>query len=108
MEQPETPKRRTTSDAIEILDAMFGIKDDPIRQQQADDAVDDALMGQAVYDARMEAGLSQEQLAELAGIDHVVVSCLEDADYEGDPMWMLRRIAKALGKRVEVRFVDPI
>lgn len=108
MEQPETPKRRTTSNAIEIIDAMFGVKDDPIRQQQVDDAVDDALIGQAVYDARMEAGLSQEQLAELAGIDQAVLSCLEDADYEGDPMWMLRRIAKALGKRVELRFVDAL
>lgn len=46
------------------------------------------------------------RLAELAGTDQAVISRLEEADYEGHTMSMLRRIAKALGKRVEVRFVD--
>jgi hypothetical protein len=31
---------------------------------------------------------------------------MEDADYDGHSMSMLRRIAEALGKRVESRFVD--
>jgi hypothetical protein len=35
-----------------------------------------------------------------------VISRLEDADYEGHSLPMLRRIAAALGKRVEVRFGD--
>ncbi len=34
-----------------------------------------------------------------------VICRLEDADYEGHSMAMLRRIAAALKKRVEVRFV---
>jgi hypothetical protein len=34
-----------------------------------------------------------------------VICRLEDADYEGHSPAMLRRIAAALGKRVEIRFV---
>jgi ribosome-binding protein aMBF1 (putative translation factor) len=96
---------RQTSDAIEILDRVF-IGDDAARREAVDKAVEDALIGQMIYDIRAEAGLTQKQLAELVGTDQAVISRLEDADYEGHTMSMLRRIAKALGKRVEVRFVD--
>ena len=34
-----------------------------------------------------------------------VISRLEDDDYEGHSLAMLRRIASALNKRVEIRFV---
>jgi hypothetical protein len=34
-----------------------------------------------------------------------VICRLEDADYEGHSMAMLRRIAEALGKQVVVQFV---
>lgn len=96
---------RSTSDAVEILDRVF-IGNDVARREAVDKAVEDALIGQMIYDIRTQAGLTQKQLAELAGTDQAVISRLEDADYEGHTMSMLRRIAKALGKRVEVRFVD--
>ncbi len=96
---------RSTSDAVEILDRVF-IGDDLARREAADKAVEDALIGQMIHDIRTQAGLTQKQLAELAGTDQAVISRLEDADYEGHTMSMLRRIARALGKRVEVRFVD--
>jgi len=35
-----------------------------------------------------------------------VICRLEDAEYDGHSLAMLRRIAEALGKRVEVRFVS--
>jgi ribosome-binding protein aMBF1 (putative translation factor) len=96
---------RSISDAVEILDRVF-IGDDTALREAADQAVEDALIGQMIYDIRTQAGLTQKQLAELAGTDQAVISRLEDADYEGHTMSMLRRIAKALGKLVEVRFVD--
>jgi hypothetical protein len=34
-----------------------------------------------------------------------VISRLEDAEYEGHSLAMLRRLAAALNKRVEIRFV---
>lgn len=36
----------------------------------------------------------------------LIICCLEDADYEGHSLMMLRRIAVALNKRVEIRFMS--
>jgi hypothetical protein len=52
-----------------------------------------------------EAGLSHRELAALVGTTASVISRLEDADYEGHSLAMLRRVAAAVGKRAEVRFV---
>jgi hypothetical protein len=41
----------------------------------------------------------------MIGTTASVISRLEDADYEGHSLAMLRRIAAALDKRVEIRFV---
>ncbi len=51
------------------------------------------------------AGLSQAQLAKLIGTTASVICRLEDADYEGHSLAMLRRIGAVLNQRVEVRFV---
>ncbi|MBK9143281.1 MAG: helix-turn-helix transcriptional regulator [Candidatus Melainabacteria bacterium] len=62
-------------------------------------------VAQSIYDARMKAGLTQEELANLVGTTKSAISRLEDSDYEGHSMNMLRRIADALGKTVRVEFV---
>lgn len=100
----ESPQTRQTSDAIQILDGMLG--SDPAVREAADKAFDDAVVGQLIHDARQAAGLSQTQLAKLIGTDQAVISRLEHADYEGHSLTMLRRIAAALGKRLDIRFVD--
>lgn len=104
----KTPKRtakRSTSDAVKILDRLF-IGQSVARRNAADKAYEDALIGQLIFDARTKAKLTQKQLAELIGTDQAVVSRLEDADYSGHSLTMLRRIAAALGKRVDIRFVN--
>ncbi len=58
-----------------------------------------------VYDLRLAAGLSQVQLAAKIGTTQSVISRLEDADYDGHSLAMLRKIAAATGHDVEVRFV---
>lgn len=58
-----------------------------------------------VYDLRQAAGLSQVQLAEKIGTTQSVISRLEDANYDGHSLAMLRKIAAAVGHEVEVRFV---
>lgn len=58
-----------------------------------------------ILQLRTEAGLSQRQLAKLVGTTASVICRLEDADYEGHPLAMLRRIATALQQRVEIHFV---
>ena len=55
---------------------------------------------------RHEAGLTQIELAELVGTSKSVISRLESARYEAHSLTMLRRIARALGKDIEVEFVD--
>lgn len=62
-------------------------------------------MAQLIYDARTKAGLTQKELAKLVGTTQSVIARLEDADYEGRSLTMLNRIAGALARRVEVRFV---
>ena len=64
-----------------------------------------ADIAQQVYDLRNQAGLSQEQIAELVGVGQSVIRSLEDADYEGDFLAMLVRIASTLQRKVEVRLV---
>jgi transcriptional regulator with XRE-family HTH domain len=59
-----------------------------------------------ILEARKERGLSQAKLAALVGTTQSVIARLEDADYEGHSLTMLRRIAEALGYDVEVRFVE--
>ncbi len=57
-----------------------------------------------VYEARKAAGLTQKQLADLAGTQQSVISRIEDADYEGRSLNLLSRIAKALGLQLRVEF----
>ena len=48
--------------------------------------------------------LTQEKLADLAGTKQSVISRIEDADYYGHSLRLLRRIARALGKKLRVEF----
>ncbi len=91
-------------DAVEILRDHY-LKN-PDWQEKVDRAYTDMLIGQAIYDLRTEAGMTQRELADLVGTSYSCISRLEDADYEGHTMSMLRRIARALGKVIFIRFVD--
>jgi len=79
---------------------------DPKRLAQLEKSRVSAQVARQIHALRKEAGLSQRKLAELVGTQHSVISRLEDDDYGGHSLTMLRRIAAALGKRVEIRFVD--
>ena len=59
-----------------------------------------------IYELRKKAGLTQKELAKRVGTTASVISRLEDADYEGHSLSMLRRIAAALGKKIQIRFVS--
>jgi ribosome-binding protein aMBF1 (putative translation factor) len=92
-------------DGVDLLENL--IARDRTLREMVDQATLNAMVAQLIYQARTEAGLTQARLARLVGTRQSVVSRLEDADYEGHSLSMLRRIAEALGKRLEVRFVDP-
>ncbi|HVG08147.1 MAG TPA: type II toxin-antitoxin system RelE/ParE family toxin [Thermoanaerobaculia bacterium] len=97
------PMAKKTHDAIKILDRLTG--DDPeLREMIAEEAVN-LHVARMIYDARIAAGLTQKQLADMIGTQQSVIARLEDADYEGHSLSMLRRIAEALDQKLEVRFV---
>jgi DNA-binding XRE family transcriptional regulator len=78
---------------------------DPERVASFERAVADSKIAQSIYDLRTKAGLSQRELAARVGTTASVICRLEDADYDGHSMSMLRRVAAAVGQRVEVLFL---
>jgi len=90
---------------VEILHQEF-YEGRPERQAELEEARLNAAIARKIYQLRTEAGLTQKELAERVGTSHSNISRLEDDDYEGHSLSMLKRIAAALGKRVEVRFVE--
>lgn len=100
-----SPRTRRTSDAVAIIDHTIVADDTQLREMIEHETVN-ALVAQEIYDARRKAGLTQKQLAQRIGTKQPVVSQLEDADYEGHSLSMLRRIATALDRRIEIKLVS--
>ena len=89
------------------LQAAFDryVGNDPEQRQAFEEAIADYDVARKIYDLRTKAGFSQRELARRVGTTASVICQLEDADYQGHSLLMLRRIAAALDKRVEIRFV---
>jgi ribosome-binding protein aMBF1 (putative translation factor) len=98
-------KRKPTSDAVEILYRRY-VDGDPEMEAMIEEEEANCEVARKIYDLRTEAGLTQRELAEKVGTTASVICRLEDADYEGHSLAMLNRIARALNKKVEIRFVD--
>ena len=97
-------KHRFESPALQgLFDEVIG--DDPERLARFDRDVLNLEVAQAIYDLRTAAGLTQAALAKRVGTTASVISRLEDADYYGHSLTMLRRIGVALDHRLEIRFV---
>lgn len=92
-----------TCDAAAILDMEFG--DDPVYQDLRAQERVKSQAARAIYEARVAAGLTQAELARRAGTTQSVISRLEDADYDRHSLALLERIATALHRQVEVRFL---
>jgi ribosome-binding protein aMBF1 (putative translation factor) len=97
-------KKNLTSDAFELIYKRY-IKDDPARVASFQEELTKAEIAREIYDLRDQAGLTHEQLADLIGTTASVIEDIEEADYDGDFLSMASRIAAALHRRVEVRFV---
>jgi ribosome-binding protein aMBF1 (putative translation factor) len=93
-----------TNDAIDIINRRY-LKHDPARQDLLREISLNAKVAQLIYVARKEAGLTQQQLADLIQTKQSVIARLEDADYEGHSLSMLQRIGEALGQRIEINLV---
>jgi len=75
------------------------------REQEYQEEVVNAEIARKIFELRTKAALTQQQLAAKVGASKSAICRLEDADYEGHSLSMLKRIAEALDKRVEIRFV---
>ena len=96
--------RKTTTDAVKIVHRRI-YKGKPRRLAALADARASADVARQIHALRTAAGLSQAALAELVGTSRSVISRLEADDYAGHSLTMLRRVAAAFGRRVEIRFV---
>ena len=97
-------KKKVTNDALEIIDREF-FDGKPERIAELERARADDAVARKIVELRTKGGLSQRALAKLVGTTASVICRLEDADYEGHSLAMLNRIAAALHRRVEIRFV---
>ena len=90
--------------AVEILHRRF-YRGKAARLKNLEAARANEEVARKIHELRTAAGLTQTQLARLIGTTASVICRLEDADYEGHSLAMLRRIAGTLNQRVEIRFV---
>lgn len=97
-------KRTPTSDAVDILHRRY-YAGRPERLAALEEARANDNVARKLTALRLQAGLTQRQLAKLVGTTASVICRLESADYEGHSLAMLQRIADALKQRVEIRFV---
>jgi DNA-binding XRE family transcriptional regulator len=90
-------KKKTNFD--KYLDQQLKDREFAARFKKAGKAWDIAIKLAAL---RKESGLSQKELAQLAGTTQQQISRLESPSYEGHSLSMLRRVAGVLGATVEV------
>lgn len=89
-----------TSNALKILEKIN--RSDSNLQEMVAEATINAQVARSIYEARIKAGLTQQQLADRIGTKQSVIARLEDADYEGHSVSMLQKIAIALNQRIEI------
>ena len=97
--------RKGITDALVILRRQF-VNFDPEMRELLKSAREKSEVALQIYKLRTRANLTQKELARKVGTTASAISRLEDADYVGHSLNMLRRIAQVLGQRLSVRFVD--
>jgi len=95
---------KPTSDAVEVLRRRF-YERKPGRLKNLEAARANEEIAREIRQLRTAAGLTQTQLAKMIATTASVICRLEDAEYEGHSLAMLRRIGAALNQRVQIRFV---
>ena len=99
-----TKRSGTTTDAVETIHRRY-FEGKPERLKILEEARADDEVARKIFELRTKAGLTQSQLGKLIGTTASVICRLEDADYEGHSLAMLRRIAAALNQRIEIRYI---
>ena len=98
------PKTKRTKNAVKILHKRY-IGKNKKRLESLQKERENLSIAQSIYNLRTENNLSQKQLAEQIGTTQSVISRLEDADYDGHSLAMLRKIALVFHRTVQIKFV---
>ena len=97
-------KRKFSSAAVqELYDEVVG--NDPSARDEFEQELVNIEVAQSIHDMRTRAGLSQRALAKKVGTSASAINRLESDDYQGHTIAMVRRIASALNRRLELRAV---
>ncbi len=97
-------KRKFRSAAVqELYDELIG--NDQSAQEEFEQELVNIEAAQLIHDMRTKAGLSQRELARKIGTSASAINRLECDDYQGHTVAMVRRIATALNRRLELRAV---
>jgi len=97
-------KRKFKSAAVqELYDELIG--DDPAAQEEFEEGLVNIEAAQLIHAMRTKAALSQRELARKVGTSASAINRLESDDYQGHTIAMVRRIATALNRRLELRAI---
>ena len=98
-------RRKFASNAVEFLHDRY-VGNDPAQIAAYEHEVLNAEIARKIFELRTKARLSQRDLAARVGTSASAICRLEDGDYEGHSLSLLKRIAAALDRRVQIRFVS--
>lgn len=82
------------TNAVDILKKRLG--DSPERREVINEEKQKFSAACLIHEARIKAGISQKELAKKVGTKQSVISRMENADYEGHTLGMLKKVADAL------------
>jgi transcriptional regulator with XRE-family HTH domain len=89
-----------TRDFTEVIRRQLA--SDPVLAEMVEEEAINARIATLIYEARTEEGLTQQELASRIGSHQPVIARLEDADYDGHSLTMLKKIARATGRRLNI------
>lgn len=97
-------EKQTTHNFADVIRKK--LDDDPDLAARVEREAFHADLASEIYEARKSAKLSQQELARRAGTAQSVISRIESADYDGHSINLLRRIAKAMDRRLRIGFYE--
>ena len=89
---------------VKFDDFMKEQREDPGFKEEYDALEPEFAVMQAILRARVQAGLTQKQLADMTGISQADISRLERGT-ANPSIKTLQRVATALGRKVQIEFV---
>jgi DNA-binding XRE family transcriptional regulator len=96
---------RTTTDGLKILDRLFGA-DDANWERDVRRARSEITVGQQMCALRKKRGLTQAQLAKMANTSVPAISRIENANYDGRSLKVLRKLVQLMDGRLTIQIED--